>query len=664
MSHARSIARPRLNPGIALGVAGAVAFAPLLAGAPVHPATISRPHISAPAVTLTAVINPADIDALIANLNGALDSAGSTVAGIVGIPGQTLASALNTAAGLNNSLWDQLTSATTNPVLRQVLTALQKSSNGGLTSLAATVTDANTPLTLTTGQIADLLSSVLTGSLSTALHAVTNLLNNPLSVSSYTGLLDVPVNVLGLAVTNGLKALGDLSKNGLSLVSTLTTAVTSQISNALAVFNGLVDATKTAVPIDLFDGALTAVQGIVSAPVTAAVALIGGGVPAIAGALGNTLSRVADGAAQVAGTWLGDGTHSGALLNVLHTVGSAPLDPASYVRALSVLAGAGATTGLQLFHTAASLAAVPVVLTSGFVRTGADVVTKLASSAAQVVSGLMQMAGLPPYVRHLPYAMATVFNAAVNTAATLTVAGLNTIATALGVATSIVGTVTGTNAAAATSPVKVQALAAAATTSTTGEPTTSKSATAKPAAELGAGAATGKTGDAGKAAVTAAAATAGTAETKTETKAETKTEAKAETKAETKAELSSTTTKPAASSTAESAAATGAQAAGGTKSVKGASTPASEGSSGTGQGRGSDSAAAGKGASTGISRATSTTGGSGKADGAPKPSGQPKHAAGASDTGSSVSSITSRLGHQAPSAKSDTGAGKHAKGAA
>ena len=438
MTHARSTARPRINPGIALGVAGAVAFAPLLAGAPVHPSTISLPHISTPAITLSAVVNPADIDALIANLNGALDSAGSTVAGVVGIPGQTLASVLNTAAGLNNSLWSQLTSATPNPVLRQVLTALQASSNGGLTSLAATVTDVNTPLTLTTGQIADLLSSVLTGSLSTALHAVTNLLNNPLSVSSYLGLLDVPINVLGGAVTNGLKALGDLSANGLSLASTLTTAVTSQITNALTAFNGLVDAAKTAVPIDVFDGALTAVQGIVSAPVTAAVALIGGGVPAIAHALGSTIERVADGAAQVAGTWLGDGTHAGALVNVLNTVGSAPLDPASYVSALSILAGAGATTGLQLFHTAASLAAVPVVMTSGFVSTGANVVTKLASSAAQVVSGLMQMAGLPSYVRNLPYAMANVFNAAVNTAATLTVAGLNTIATALGVATSIV----------------------------------------------------------------------------------------------------------------------------------------------------------------------------------------------------------------------------------
>lgn len=654
MSHARSIARPRINPGIALGVAGAVAFAPLLAGAPVHPATISLPHISAPAVTLSAVINPADIDALIANLNGALDSAGSTVAGIVGIPGQTLASALNTAAGLNNSLWDQLTSATTNPVLRQVLTALQKSSNGGLTSLAATVTDANTPLTLTTGQIADLLSSVLTGSLSTALHAVTNLLNNPLSVSSYTGLLDVPVNVLGLAVTNGLKALGDLSKNGLSLVSTLTTAVTSQITNALTVFNGLVDATKTAVPIDLFDGALTAVQGIVSAPVTAAVALIGGGVPALAGALGSTLSSLANGAAQVAGTWLGDGTHSGALLNVLHTVGSAPLDPASYVSALSILAGAGATTGLQLFHTAASLTAVPVVLTSGFVRTGANVVTKLASSAAQVVSGLMQMAGLPDYVRHLPYAMATVFNAAVNTAATLTVAGLNTIATALGVATSIVGTVTGTNTAAAVSPVKVKALAATAATetATAAEPATSKAPAAKPATEPAAVAETGKTGDAGKAVVTTAA---------TDSKAETK----AETTTETKAEPSTVTTKPAANSIAE---ATGAQAAGGTKNSKGTSTPASEGSSGTGKDSGSGSSHTATGTtghnSTGTSRAASTTAGSDKAAGTQKPSGQPKHAAGAGDTGSSVSSITSRLGHQAPSVKSDTGSGKHAKDAA
>lgn len=648
MTHARSTARPRINPGIALGVAGAVAFAPLLAGAPVHPATISLPHISTPAITLSAVVNPADIDALIANLNGALDSAGSTVAGVVGIPGQTLASVLNTAAGLNNSLWSQLTSATPNPVLRQVLTALQASSNGGLTSLAATVTNANTPLTLTTGQIADLLSSVLTGSLSTALHAVTNLLNNPLSVSSYLGLLDVPINVLGGAVTNGLKALGDLSANGLSLASTLTTAVTSQITNALTAFNGLVDAAKTAVPIDVFDGALTAVQGIVSAPVTAAVALIGGGVPAIAGALGSTIERVADGAAQVAGTWLGDGTHAGALVNVINTVGSAPLGPASYVSALSILAGAGTTTGLQLFHTAASLAAVPVVMTSGFVSTGANVVTKLASSAAQIVSGLMQMAGLPSYVRNLPYAMANVFNAAVNTAATLTVAGLNTIATALGVATSIVGTVTGTNTAAAVPTVKVKTLAA--TASTTETPADENSGTAKtPVSKQAtetAATKTGKPADAGK--------TTGTTpgiESKGDPTAET---AKAET---------GTTT--AEGATAAGGATTSTATSKGSKST---STPASEGMSGTGKDSGSagvhTTAGSSGHSSTGTSAGTSSTAGSDKSDSTPKPSGGPKHASGASDTGSSVSSITSRLGHQSSSTKSDTGSGKHAKGAA
>lgn len=651
MTHAPSTARPRINPGIALGVAGAVAFAPLLAGAPVHPATISLPHISTPAITLSAVVNPADIDALIANLNGALDSAGSTVAGVVGIPGQTLASVLSTAAGLNNSLWSQLTSATPNPVLRQVLTALQASSNGGLTSLAATVTNANTPLTLTTGQIADLLSSVLTGSLSTALHAVTNLLTNPLSVSSYLGLLDVPINVLGGAVTNGLKALGDLSANGLSLVSTLTTAVTSQITNALTAFNGLVDAAKTAVPIDVFDGALTAVQGIVSAPVTAAVALIGGGVPAIAGALGSTIERVADGATQVAGTWLGDGTHAGALVNVINTVGSAPLDPASYVSALSILAGAGTTTGLQLFHTAASLAAVPVVMTSGFVSTGANVVTKLASSAAQIVSGLMQMAGLPSYVRNLPYAMANVFNAAVNTAATLTVAGLNTIATALGVATSIVGTVTGTNTAAAVPTVKVKTLAA--TASTTETPADENSGPTKtPVSKQATDTAATKTGKPTDSKTTG---TTPATESKGDPTAET---AKAET----------------GTTTAEGTTKTGTAAGGATTSTatskgsKSTSTPASEGTSGTGKDIGSagvhTTAGSSGHSSTGTSAGTSTTAGSDKSDSTQKPSGGPKHASGASETGSSVSSITSRLGHQSSSTKSDTGSGKHAKGAA
>lgn len=453
-----TITRTVLQPSISVAVVSALAFAPLLA-APL-PTVSPAPAIAqlrAPDISLSAAVKPADIDKLIANLNRELDNASATVTGLVGSPGRTLIDALDSAVDLNNSLWKQLSAATDNTFLRQVLAALKASSSSGLKGLSDTVKSANSTVTLTTGQLADLLSSVLTGSLSTALHAVANVLNDPLALSSYIGLVGVPLRVAGLAATDVLAGVGELGVNALTLTSTLVTGVTAQIDSALAVFNGVVDATKKAVGVDLISGALTAVQGIVAAPVTAILAAVDGGVPALTGALGSAVSRLADGATSVVGTWLGDGTDAGAVERVLNIVGAAPLSPSSYTSALGILVGAGVATGASVAHTVSSLASIPFTAAAKLTITGGDVIASLASATAKVASGLLQMAGLPSAVHNLPYTVAKVINAAVKTAAAVTAAALNTIGTGLNAASSITGVLTHTNA-------RVVALSAAAAT--------------------------------------------------------------------------------------------------------------------------------------------------------------------------------------------------------
>ncbi len=441
-----TITRTVLQPSISVAVVSALAFAPLLAAplttAPPAPAIA---QLRMPDIALSAAVKPADIDKLIANLNRELENASATVTGLVGAPGGTLIGALDSAVDLNNSLWKQLSAATDNTFLRQVLAALKASSNSGLKGLADTVKSANSTVTLTTGQLADLLSSVLTGSLSTALHAVANLLNDPLSLSSYIGLVGVPLRVAGLAATEVLAGAGDLGVNALSLTSTLVTGVTAQIDNALSAFNGVVNATKKAVGEDLISGALTAVQGIVAAPVTAILAAVDGGVPALTGALGSAVSRLADGASGVVGTWLGDGTEAGAVERVLNVVGAAPLSPSSYTSALGILVGAGVATGASVAHTVSSLASIPFTAAAKLTITGGNVIAALASATAKVASGLLQMAGLPSAVHNLPYTVAKVINAAVKTAAAVTAAALNTIGTGLNAATSVTGVLTHTN---------------------------------------------------------------------------------------------------------------------------------------------------------------------------------------------------------------------------
>lgn len=449
-------------PALALTTAAALTLTPLVLPPPTTPLHLSLPQVSAPRLELTAVINPADVTALINNLNAALQSASTTVTGLVGTPGQTLANALDSAATLNDSLWDGLIDATDNQTLAAILTTLKDTAGNGLSRLSNSVDAANDTIVLTTGQLADLLTSTLTGSLGTALHAVATVINNPLALPSYTGLINTPLDIAGLLVTGGIGAVNNLGANVLTVTNTVVTGVTAQVDNALNTFNGLLSAGKTLTGIDLINGLLTAVQGIVSAPVTAAVAGVNGASTTITNAAAITLDKIADGASDAIATWIGDGTRSGAIQEVINTIGSAPLSPASYTHAVSVLVGAGITTVTKVAHTAGSLASVPFTAAADITTAAADVITALTSGLATAASGIMQAAGLPSLVYGLPHAMAATVNGLVNAAAFTTATGLRTIAAALDFGSAITGNLT--SAAAPTSRAVTLTLAADTTT--------------------------------------------------------------------------------------------------------------------------------------------------------------------------------------------------------
>ncbi|EHB48810.1 hypothetical protein MycrhDRAFT_5651 [Mycolicibacterium rhodesiae JS60] len=289
--------RSYLTAGIALTAASTIALTPLAIPPTAH--QLALPQVSAPEIHLTALINPSDVTALVNNLNAALNSVSTTVTSAVGAPGQTLDGALGSATALNTSLWDGLISATPSAPLTALLKALKASANSGLVKLADSVAGANDTVTLTTGQIAALLTSTLTGSLGTALYAVSDVVNNPLALASYTSLLDVPVGIAGTALNNGLAAINSLGGGAINLGGTLVHGVTAQISNVLALVNGAADAAKTLTGIDLINGTITAVQGIVSAPVTAALAGVDGITTTITHAATTALSRVTSGAQHV-----------------------------------------------------------------------------------------------------------------------------------------------------------------------------------------------------------------------------------------------------------------------------------------------------------------------------------------------------------------------------
>lgn len=431
-----------VRPAVAALAASVIALAPLHAtGALSHHA--SHPTIVAPSIELTTVVSQRDIDALVANLNSSLAGTSATVTALVGLPGQTLHSALTTAVTLNDSLWKGLTTATANPVLDDVLKALHTVSSGGLTQLAASVQDADGTLVLTSEQITGLLTSTLTGSLSTALTAVAGVVNDPLNAAKYIALLNSPLSITGRILNQGISATADLATNGIALGGTFVTAVTAQITNALNGVNKLIAAAEAIAPgNDLIAGVLTAVQGIVSAPIRVAIAGVNGLTTTVTGAADVVVSRLSGGAQSVVSTWLGDGSTVGAVQDVITTIGSAPLSPSSYTAALTTLVGAGINTVTSVAHTAGSFASLPFSVGANLTGTAASMLTSFVTDAATATSGVLRAVGLSPLVYGLPKVLAAGVNTAINVAATAVKLGLNTIAGALDLGSAIGGALT------------------------------------------------------------------------------------------------------------------------------------------------------------------------------------------------------------------------------
>lgn len=434
--------RPYVNASIAATLAGAIAFSPIVVTdhrvpAPVVPrVTISQMH-------LAAAISPADVAALVANVQAAMGATADTVTSVVDAAGNTLTGTLHTAAGLSDTVWDGLIAAAAgSPTLKAVLVALKSAAAGGLGRLATSVSSAGGAVTVSTGQVTEILTSAVTGTLGTALQAITNVVNDPLAASSYLGLLASPLGIAGLVLQQGVTGVAELAGTGLVLANDLVGGVGAQISNALTAVNGLLDAGKSLTDIALVNGTLTALQGIVSAPVTALLAGATGLSSAIANAGVATLNRLAGGTNAVIGTWLGSGSTPGAIQSALTSIGSAPLSPASYTQAVSIIVGAASTTVKSVVGTASSFASLPFRVGADLADTAADVVNSLAAGLATAASGVLQAAGVSPLVAGLPHALAAAFTTAVNVASFATKTTLNTIAAAIDFGQALGGAVT------------------------------------------------------------------------------------------------------------------------------------------------------------------------------------------------------------------------------
>ncbi|MGN7778305.1 hypothetical protein ACTJJE_02115 [Mycolicibacterium sp. 22603] len=437
-------ARPYFTAGVALTAASAIALTPLMV--PTEGRTIAIPKVSTAEVQLAAVINPADVDRLIAALRTGLADITNGIGSVETFTTDTLAGALAEAQRLNTGFWDPIVAAAGTGVLGSLVTAVSNYSQASLAMTAESINGiAGSTVTLP-GDITNIIGSTLIGSLNTALYAITDVINNPFKLSSYTGLLAGVVNIIGDSLvgqdpnhdtgllsgpagTNSIlsTALNATLGGVIGVVGLGFSGITGQVNLAVDSLNAALNTLAQQSGSQLLTGVVGVIQGLAINPIKIINnAGVLNGLVEIGFPLLGALSPITDATAKAV-----IGVQTG--LNVaLDAIGSNPLDLASYTTALGGLfnggfdvTGAGITIGTSLLTTPGSLLA-------GVTRTTAGLVTELTTNLAATVAAALTQIGLgqaAELVVNLGAAVNTAVNSVRDIVADNVIGGINGVIT-------------------------------------------------------------------------------------------------------------------------------------------------------------------------------------------------------------------------------------------
>jgi hypothetical protein len=399
-------ARSWFAAGMALTTASTLAFAPLV----LPGGERALPIVSSPNVRLTAAIDPADVQALIANLQATLNDVTRTVEAVSLAPGNSLVDVLTRANAVNAELWNGLINATDSVQLRGLLSALSANSLGNFNELITTVGALNSDIAMLPAQIAETIGYAITGSLTAALGAITNLINQPLAASSYTGLAS---SALQQVIVVGQGVLQTVDWTGQAVLNTANAVVDGlweQIPGALYGLNDVLYRAADQSDSAVVDAVIAAVQGLVIAP-AAAVS------NAALGLASSVVNVGVDGFETVmkSGAWVLAYPFY-ATQDALKTIGAKPLDPASYTTALAQLIGGGFNIGNELVTAGADLLTLPVRFASDLNTNIADTIVSLSNAVGEMASAVLHAAGLPADVAALPTTLSTEVTTAVRAA--------------------------------------------------------------------------------------------------------------------------------------------------------------------------------------------------------------------------------------------------------
>lgn len=391
--------------GMAFTMAGTLALAPV--GLAVGERATPLPIVSAPNIQLSAAINPADVQALIANLYSALDDVTQTVAEVSLAPGNSLVDALTRANAVNGEVWNGLINATDSAPLRALLGALSMMSTHNFGELIKTVDALNTDIAVLPAQIFQTIGFAVTGSLTAALGAVTNLINQPLAASSYTGLASSALQQVIFAGQGALQTVDWTGQAVLNAANTVVDGLWEQVPGALIGLDDVLYQAAEQSDSAVVDAVIAAVQGLAVAPAFAisnsalglASSLVGAGIDGF-----NT--------AMKSGAWM-LAYPIYAVQDALKTVGDKPLDAQSYATALAQLVGGGFNVGNKAITAGASLLSLPVGLVGDLNGNVADTIVSLTGAVGEMGSAILTAAGLPADVAAGPKTLALEVTSAV-----------------------------------------------------------------------------------------------------------------------------------------------------------------------------------------------------------------------------------------------------------
>ncbi|GAA1666435.1 hypothetical protein MMUR_03370 [Mycolicibacterium murale] len=437
-------ARSYLTAGISLTTAAALALTPL--AIPANERTVALPTVTSADVQLT--VTPGDVVAFFDTVQGEIEAFNAAVAQLALIPSQTVVQGLESAIELNNEIYTTLIDATDNVTLRAILETLQVSADNGLQSLAFAVGDNGETVVYSHQQIADLLSGIVTGSLSNVIAAAVGVLNNPLTVGNYANLLSSGVVASAALVgTNTGEIIRSAAHVPLELTRTQLHLASSQINNALFAVGQLITDVVAATGSELIGAVATAVESITLIPaqlvLNAPFQLANNTIGAIDAGLNTLLNGIVGNIASEGPAALGlIGIASTVLQVAINEVGTNPLDPARYLEASGALIAGGFDSFNLSVATAGDLARVPLDLVYRVVNpepgTGSLTysVIRMNEMIGTALSGLLVELGLPEDISNLPRLVAAQLNTAIAGGADLVVDGL-------GFADDVIGGTTG-----------------------------------------------------------------------------------------------------------------------------------------------------------------------------------------------------------------------------